>query len=77
MIRRLRLKVVAVCMLLVTAILGGIVTALYFSARSNIQDSSERLLHRLIVSDPRMGPGSSTIVVGRSEVQLPFFTVEL
>ena len=24
-----------------------------------------------------MGPGSSTIVVGRSEVQLPFFTVEL
>ena len=77
MIRRLRLKVVAVCMLLVTAILGGIVTALYFSARSNIQDSSERLLHRLIVSDPRIGPGSSTIVVGRSEVQLPFFTVEL
>ena len=52
MIRRLRLKVVAVCTLLVTAILGGIVTALYFSARSNIQDSSERLLHRLIVSDP-------------------------
>lgn len=77
MIRRLRLQVVAVCMLLVTLVLAGIIASVYFSAQKNIQDSSERLLHRVAASDPRLMPDRGSFSDGRGEVQLPFFTVEL
>lgn len=77
MIRKLRLQVVAVCMLLVTAVLGGMFLSLYTSARHSIQNSSEELLHRVIVHDPRVNQGQSGVIIGGNQVQLPYFTVEL
>lgn len=76
MIRQLRLKVVAVCMLLVTAVLAGVFSSLYLTAREGIQNSSEELLQRVVSSDPRLTQGSE-IIIGGSQVQLPYFTVEL
>lgn len=77
MIRKLRLQVVAVCMLLVTAVLGGMFLSLYTSARHGIQSSSEELLRRVIVHDPRVNQGQGGIIIGGNQVQLPYFTVEL
>lgn len=52
MIRRLRLQVVAVCMLLVAAVLGGVFFFMYSAARSGIRDSTQELLRRVVISDP-------------------------
>ncbi len=77
MIKKLRLKLVAVCMLLVTAVLLAMFAALFFSAQRNIQRSSEELLSRVITNDPRVGQTQGGVMIGGSQVQLPFFTVEL
>lgn len=77
MIRKLRLQVVAVCMLLVTALLGGMFFTMYASARRGIQSSTQELLRRVITSDPRVDQGQTGIMVGGNQVLLPYFTVEV
>ena len=37
MIRKLQIKFVAMCMILVTAVLGVVFTAVFFSAKQNIE----------------------------------------
>lgn len=77
MIRKLRLQLVAVCMLLVTSLLAGLFFSLYYSARSNIQKSSQDLLYRVVTADPRTSQAQSGMIIGGNQVQLPYFTVEL
>lgn len=77
MIRKLRLQLVAVCMLLVTSLLAGLFLSLYYSARKNIQNSSQDLLYRVVTADPRTNQAESGVIIGGNQVQLPYFTVEL
>lgn len=77
MIRRLRLQVVAVCMLLVAAVLGGVFFSMYTAARDGIQNSTQELLRRVITSDPRIDQGQTGIMIGGDQMQLPYFTVEV
>lgn len=83
MIRKLRLKFVAVCMLLVTAVLGVVFSSVYSSAEQNIERTSRAVLQRVISQDPDLTPGGgfqkpdSSLDLGGGKVQLPYFTVEI
>ena len=77
MIRKLRLKFVAVCMLLVTAVLMVVFASVYTSARHNILENSRNLLQRVITEDASMAAGRPGIDIGSQHVQLPYFAVEV
>ena len=47
MIRKLQIKFVAMCMILVTAVLGVVFTAVFFSAKQNIEVISHQVLQRV------------------------------
>ena len=74
MIRKLRLKFVAICMALVTAILAAVFFSVYFSMARNISDLSRQVLYRG-VQEESVG-GSMTrpdisINIGGDRVLLP------
>ena len=73
MIQKLRLKFVAICMVLMTAVLGIVFASFYISAQWNIERSSMEVLQRVIQQD------SYGLLPGRNQdqLQLPYFTVEL
>ena len=80
MIRKLRLKFVAICMALVTAILAAVFFSVYFSMARNISDLSRQVLYR-VVQEESVG-GSMTrpdisINIGGDRVLLPYLTVNL
>ena len=80
MIRKLRLKFVAICMALVTAILAVVFFSVYLSMAQNISDLSRQVLYR-VVQEESVG-GSMTrpdisINIGGDRVLLPYFTVNL
>ena len=80
MIRKLRLKFVAICMALVTAILAAVFFSVYISMARNISDLSRQVLYR-VVQEESVG-GSMTrpdisINIGGDRVLLPYFTVNL
>jgi signal transduction histidine kinase len=81
MIRKLRLKFVAVCMLLVTAILAVVFSSMYHSAKRDFQHTTKQLLERVITeqsSSPTPGKQMEDGVdLGNGKVQLPYFTVEV
>lgn len=81
MIRKLRLKFVAVCMLMVTAVLAAVFASVYASAERNIQHTSRQLLQRVIseeaVPNPGGAPRGTGPDFGTGKVQLPYFTVEI
>ena len=88
MIKKLRLKFVAVSMLLVTAVLLVVFLSMYTSARRNIQHTTRELLQRVISENTIQTPssdssssddkrGALSLVPGTGKVQLPFFTVEV
>lgn len=81
MIQKLRLKFVAVCMLLVTAVLGVVFASMYTSAERNIEHISRQLLQRVISEEGTPSPGNDTRGsgpdFGSGKVQLPYFTVEI
>lgn len=90
MIKKLRLKFVAVSMLLVTAVLLVVFFSMYTSARRNIQHTTRELLQRVINENTIQVPSSSPstdndddkqsslgLIPGTGKVQLPFFTVEV
>ena len=78
MIRKLQIKFVAMCMLLVTAVLAVVFLAVYFSAKQNIEVISHQVLQRVIQEEdtqgelPNFGRDS-----GREDVLLPYFTVNV
>lgn len=79
MIRKLQVKFVAMCMVMVTAVLAVVFFSAYASARQNIQIISREVLQRVLresasnaLSRPDIG-----LDLGDRVVQLPYFTVEV
>ena len=77
MIRKLQIKFVAMCMVLVTAVLGVVFAAVLVSAKQNIEVIRHQVLERVIQDDapnsrPALGPNQNG-----EEVLLPYFTVNL
>ena len=77
MIRKLRLKFVAICMLLVTAILAAVLLSVYFAMQRNIQDLSRQLLYRVIQQDDPRRPEIAISLDRDRLVYLPYFTVNV
>ena len=78
MIRKLQIKFVAMCMTLVTAVLGVVFTAVFFSAKQNIEVISHQVLQRVMQDDTPQRPAGSGAQPGRGpDVLLPYFTVDL
>ena len=82
MIRKLRLKFVAICMALVTAVLAVVFLSVYFTMERSIETLSRQVLYR-VAQDSVYG-GSRDFVrpeigidVGGDRVLLPYFTVEV
>ena len=77
MIRKLQIKFVAMCMLLVTAVLAVVFVAVFVSAKQNIEIISHQVLERVMQDDtpnsrPDLGPNRDG-----EELLLPYFTVNL
>lgn len=80
MIRKLRLKFVAVCMVMVTAVLGVVFVSVYLSAQHSIERASHLVLQRVIQEEnSAYGPGGTRpgLDVGSGKIQLPYFTVQI
>ena len=83
MIRKLRVKFVAVCMVLVTAVLAVVFSSLYVSFQRSIDSLSQEVLIRGLRESSRTpGPGSLRLPQfgadqEESDVLLPYFTVEV
>lgn len=79
MIRKLRLKFVAICMAMVTAILASLFISAYFTTARNISALSRQLLYRVVEeSGASISNGSDvSISIGGDRVLLPYFTVNL
>ena len=81
MIKKLRLKFVAVCMAMVTAVLAVVFVSVYFSAQHSIERSSRAVLERVIKEAGSFSPGSFRPGLGLDfngdDIQLPYFTVQL
>lgn len=75
LIRKLRLKFVCICMLLVTLVMGLVFGSVYYSTRRNIERNSQLLLRRIIFSDDVVG--SDLFLPGGDTLQLPYFSVAL
>ena len=77
MIRKLQIKFVAMCMALVTVVLGVVFLAVCFSAKQNIEAISHQVLQRVIQEDrtqllPDFGHDPNA-----DDVLLPYFTVNV
>lgn len=83
MIRKLRLKFVAICMALVTAVLAVVFLSVYFTMEHSIETLSRQVLYR-VAQDSLYSGGSRDFIrpeigidVGGDWVLLPYFTVEV
>ena len=72
MIKRLRLKFVAINMTLVTLLLCVILGLIYYSTAANLENDSINMLRSIALNPPRPAPGELA-----GDVQLPFFAVLL
>ena len=79
MIRKLRLKFVAVCMAMVTAVLAVVFMSVYFSVQRSAETLSRQVLQRVIQeADQSHGEGIfRPDTIGGDRVLLPYFTVEV
>ena len=80
MIRKLRLKFVAICMALVTAILALVFSAVFLSVGRNSENLSRQVLHQVIQVESVAGSVNRpdfSINIGGDRVLLPYFTVNL
>ena len=79
MIRKLRLKFVAVCMAMVTAVLAVVCFAILAALQGNVEDLSRQVLHRVIQEEPMPGGRKPEVGVeiGGDKVLLPYFTVSV
>ena len=79
MIRKLRLKFVAVCMAMVTAVLAAVCFAVFAALRGNVEDLSREVLHRVIQEEALPGGRKPEIGVeiGGDKLLLPYFTVSV
>lgn len=81
MIRKLQIKLVAACMVLVTAVLAVVFLSSYLSAKQSIEALSHQVLQRVIRESKPGGalvrPDIGLNSDGGKIVQLPYFTVEI
>ena len=79
MIRKLRLKFVAVCMAMVTAVLAAVCFAIFAALQGNVEDLSRQVLHRVIQEESLPGGRKAEIGVeiGGDKLLLPYFTVSV
>ena len=83
MIRKLRLKFVAICMLLVTAVLAAVLLVNFMSLKRNVEGLSTQVLHRVMQeSASPIGPSwreppDIGINIGGERVMLPYFTANI
>ncbi len=77
MIRKLRLKFVAICMTLVAVILAVVFASSLFTIQRNITDLSRQVLHRVIREEGPVRPDVGISIGGSQTVLLPYFTVRL
>ncbi len=81
MIRKLRLKFVAICMALVTAVMAVVFVSVYVSMERNVEALSRQVLHRVVQEIPAGRNGfvrpDVDINIGGERVLLPYFTVEV
>ena len=64
-------------MILVTAVLGVVFTAVFFSAKQNIEVISHQVLQRVMEDDTPSGRPDLGLNRGGEDVLLPYFTVNL
>ena len=83
MIQKLRRKFVAICMLLVTAILAVVFLSVFFSMQRNVENLSRQVLLR-VAQEPAFRPDAGGIQrpdldmeFDRNRVLLPYFTLEV
>ena len=72
MIRRLRIKFVAINMAIVTVLLAVILALVYYSTAANLESDSINMLRSVAISPPVPAPGEAA-----EDVKLPFFIVQL
>lgn len=79
MIRKLRLKFVAVCMAMVTAVLAAVCFAIFAALQGNVEDLSRQVLHRVIQENALPGGQKPEVGVeiGGDKLLLPYFTVSV
>ena len=77
MIRKLRLKFVAVCMALVTAVLAAVCFSIFAALRGNVEDLSRQILHRVIQEDGGGRRPEIGVEIGGDKLLLPYFTVSV
>ena len=85
MIRKLRLKFVAICMVMVTAVLAVVFLSVYVTMERNVEQLSQQVLYRVAQEhDPPPGIPSGDIArpdigitIGGERVLLPYFTVNV
>ena len=78
MIKKLRLKFVAVCMAMVTAILSMVLFSVYTAVERNVEELSRQVLRR-VIEDSGLGraPKEYGLEFGGDRVFLPYFTVSV
>ena len=83
MIRKLRLKFVAICMLLVTAVLAVVLLVNFVSLKQNVERLSSQVLHRVMeetgspIGPSWRQPPESGIDICGERIMLPYFTVNI
>lgn len=77
MIRKLRLKFVAICMALVTAILAAVIFSVLFAMQRNVENLSQELLHQVLNEQNGGQPNIHITIDGSTVALLPYFTVNV
>ncbi len=77
MIRKLRLKFVAVCMAMVTTVMAVVLFAVFASVERNIEELSRQVLRRVIQEERSARAPEIGVEIGGGKVLLPYFTVSL
>lgn len=80
MIQRLRMKFVAVCMLLVTAVLAVVLVSVYSAAKRGSEEISRAVLERVLAEENdfyRANRNQRSPNLGSGQPQLPYFTVQI
>ena len=77
MIRKLRLKFVAICMVLITAVLAAVFFSVSFSMTRNISALSRQVLHQVVQEENMGSRPDISINIGGDRVLLPYFTLNL
>ena len=73
MLRKLRIKFIAVCMALITLTMAVVVGAVLFSAGENLERISREVLHRAMAEKPGHAPPD----MGEGAVVLPYFSIDI